>query len=80
MSIVTEKNKILLNKSTNQLLNLALHWEAELDQSCFQMKLSKNVLHPSVARTEVVLSVYNVDIMTSAPAVLPYRSPPAASR
>lgn len=76
---VMEK-QILLNKSlTNQLLNLALHCGAELEQHHFQMKLSKKVLHPPTARAELVWSVYNVDIMFSAPAVLPYRSPAAAS-
>lgn len=35
--------------------------------------------YPATVRVELVLSVLNVDIMSSAPAGLPYKSPPALS-
>lgn len=50
---------------------MELNWSST---NHFQMKLSKKVLHPPTARAELVWSVYNMDIMFSAPAVLPYRS------
>lgn len=35
--------------------------------------------YPATVRVELVLNVLNVDIMSSAPAGLPYKSPPAES-